>query len=240
MSKVYIQDSFEGMPHAKNAVREHFLGVDTEIINSFKVGEVYYRITNDKLQAFKVLGMFIGKYSSDTILHVQHPDGAIWFYTIDKRTSIPYFRSVDDYYRYTEGYDNAKMTITSIKLSYVMPTDQLLTFTSNYSTVFGSRTYYTFNKTTQRPNESRGFIRILYYDGKDWYVQSSAFSDKPMSEYKGETKYYTSKAECIKDNMAVEIVDFNTNEPPKVEVSVKIKVTPPAPKVTRLIITEEA
>jgi hypothetical protein len=61
-----------------------------------------------------------------------------------------------------------------------------------------------------------------------------------MSKYTGERKYYTSKAECIKDNMAVEIVDFNTNEPPKVEVSVKIKVTPPAPKVTRLIITEEA
>ena len=40
--------------------------------------------------------------------------------------------------------------------------------------------------------------------------------------------------------MAVEIVDFNTNEPPKVEVKVDIKVTPPAPKVTRLVITEEA
>ena len=240
MNKVYIQDSFEGMPFTKNAVREHFLGADAEIINTFKVGEVYYRIMNDKLQAFKVLGMFIGKYVWETILHAQHPDGTIWYYAIDKRTSIPYFRSVDDYYRYVEGCDSAKMTINSVRLSSVMPTHQLLTFTSNDSTVLGSRIYYTFNKTTQRPNESRGFIRRLYYDGEDWYVQSSAFSDMPMSKYNGETKYYTSKAECIRDNMTTEIVDFNTSESAKVDIKVEIKVTPPSPKIRRLTIREEA
>jgi hypothetical protein len=195
---------------------------------------------NEKLQAFRVLGMFIGRYSSDTILHIQLPNGEIWFYTVDASSSTPYFRSVDDYYRYVEGCDSAKMSLTSVPLSCLMPTDSLLAFERNFTDVWGSRLYYTFNKTTQKPQETRGFIRVLYYDGQDWYVQSSAFQDKPMSKYEGETKYYTSKAECIKDNMAVEIVDFNTNEPPKVEVSVKIKVTPPAPKVTKLIITEEA
>lgn len=240
MSKVYIQDSFEGMPHTAQAVREGHLTQDTRIVTSFKVGEVYYRVLDNKLQAFKVLGWFVGKYSNETILHVQLPDGAIWFYTVSTTMSSPFFRSVDDYYKYMEGNQDAKMDIESTRLSYIMPTGCLIAFRTSFYDVFGSRKYYTFNTRTQNPEERNGYIRKLYYDGEDWYVQSSAFREMPMSKYDGTTKFYTSKAECIKDNMAVEIVDFNTNEPPKVEVSVKIKVTPPAPKVTRLIITEES
>jgi hypothetical protein len=239
MSKVYIQDSFEGMPSPKNAIRDYHLSADAEVVTSFKVGEVYYNVSDNKLQAFKVLGMFVGKYNY-TILHAQHPDGTIWFYHVDKSTSHPYFRSVDDYYKYMEGDTNAKMSIQTTRLDCIMPTHFLVPHVVSYSSVLASRVYYTFNERTQKTEENHGFVRKLYYDGKDWYVQSSAFRDIPMSKYTGERKYYTSKAECIKDNMAVEIVDFNTNEPPKVEVSVKIKVTPPAPKVTRLIITEEA
>lgn len=239
MSKVYIQDSFDGMPNTKNATRDYHLSTDTEIVTSFKVGEVYYSVSGNKLQAFKVLGMFVGKYSY-TILHVQYPDGAIWFYHIDKSTSNPYFRSVDDYYKYMEGDTSAKMSIQTTRLEYIMPTHFLVPHVVSYSSVLASRIYYTFNTRTQKPEEVYGFVRRLYYDGKDWYVLSSAFRDIPMSQYTGETKYYTSKAECIKDNMAVEIVDFNTNEPPKVEVSVNIKVTPPAPKIRKITIIEEA
>jgi hypothetical protein len=239
MSKVYIQDSFEGMPNTNNAIRDCHLSPDIEVVTSFKVGEVYYQVSENKLQAFKVLGMLIGKYNY-TILHTQHPDGAIWFHHVNKSTSNPFFRSVDDYYKYMEGNTSAKMSIQTARLDYVMPTQFLVQHEVSYTPVLASRIYYTFNERTQQPEENYGFVRRLYYDGSDWYVQSSAFRNIPMSKYEGVTKYYTSKAECIKDNMAVEIVDFNTNEPPKVEVSVKIKVTPPAPKVTKLIITEEA
>lgn len=63
MSKVYIQDSFEGMPSPKHAIRDYHLSADAEVVTSFKVGEVYYNVSDNKLQAFKVLGMFVGKYN---------------------------------------------------------------------------------------------------------------------------------------------------------------------------------
>lgn len=239
--KVFIQDHFDGMPCPKRAnVRpENGMLVEyAEVCTSFDVGKVYYQVLDNKLQAFKVLGLFVYEWDA-TVLHTQYPDGSIWYTTIRRGTSKPFFSSVDDYYRFVEGDDGAKMDITFRKLTSVMPTEELLSIKASYSCMrFGSRKYYVFDANRQIPMECKGYIMKMYYDGVDWYVQSSAFMERPMTD--GDTQYFTSRAECIKANIVGEVIDFDTETPPRVDVKVEIKVTPPEPKVRKITIIEEA
>ena len=55
-----------------------------------------------------------------------------------------------------------------------------------------------------------------------------------------DSEYFTSKTECIKANIVGEVVDFDTETQPKIDVKVEIKVTQPEPKVRKIIIIEEA
>lgn len=239
--KVFIQDHFDGMPCPKcaNVKPEHGVLIDyTKVCISFQVGKVYYQVIDNKLKAFKVLGWFVVG-ASETVLHTQHPDGSIWYTTIRCGTSKPFFRSVDDYYRFVEGDNSAKVDIIFWKLTSVMPTEHLLQIRPSFSNMrFGSRKYYVFDAGRQIPVEHNGYIMKMYFDGQDWFVQSSAHMDRPMTN--DDTEYFTSKADCIKANIVGEVVDFDTETPPRVDVKVEIKVTPPEPKVRKITIIEEA
>lgn len=242
MSKLFIQDSFEGMPRPKANVRpeDGSLLDYTEVYTNFKVGNVYYRINGDKLQAFKVLGYFVRGHK-DMLLRTLHPDGSIWYYTVDQYTHNVIFHTVDDYYKFIEGDETAKISLSSRKLSEIMPTHSLpkRTYYSGGVPRLRSRRYYIFDRDRHTAQEHLGYISALFFDGKDWYMQSSPFDKMDLSDYKGDIKFYASKAECVKDNIIGTVVDFDDETPPKVDVKVEIKVTPPAPKVRKITIIEE-
>lgn len=239
---VYIQDFFDGMPKDSWSIRRCWCVSEKDTyINSIKFGEVYYIVIKQHLVAFKLLGIFVDSINEVlNLLYIELPDGTRTYLREDSMIEFRnlIFKSKEDYYDYVGGKDDARL---KMRRSY-LPEELLskLKRRCGYpKDSYYARNYYKFDSYRQRAIPEEGSILRLFYDGTNWYVQSSVTSSCDMKDYAHASKYYHSKSECIKDNVITSVVDFEDEPTEEVEVTIKIDITKSQPKMKKIIVIEE-
>lgn len=212
-------------------------------------GVRYFRIRNGKLIEFIVRAVHYqyeeGRYNTwagyNTIFEIVYPDGSVVYEKHSGSFPFPFFKSVEHYAECACGENTPyePIKIENFFESFV-GFDKYADTNPNQTPNKGFAWRYKMDTQKGLVRKPCGFYEIVVI-GNDAYVILDVGNSKSAEDYENagiKRTWYLDKSQCIKENMATEIVAFGDDGNKLSKVKVDVVPVPKVPKIIQIRIEE--